>query len=103
MQSFDLGSFVLFASYLFGGSVSYHFLTEMIKTPINSKNDESWNATIKYSLLSACAVLTVVGIGFFEKHVHSFGGALVLLGILSAIWVVCGFAEKAIKVFPKDE
>lgn len=101
MQSFDLGSFIWFASFLFGGSVAYHFLTEMLKTPINSENDERWNTTIKYSLLSACAVLTVVGIGFFEKYVHSFGGALVLLGILSAIWIVCGFAEKALKVFPK--
>ena len=101
MQSFDLGSFLWFASFLFGGSVVYHFLTEMLKTPLNSENDAKWNATIKYSLLSACTVFTVVVIGFFEKYVHSFGGALVLISILFAIWIVCIFAEKTIKYFRK--
>ncbi len=103
MQSFDLGSFLWFAIFLLGSGVAYHFLIEMIKTPINSENDSSWNSLIKYALLSALTVFFVILIGLFEKYIYSFGGSITMLSIFIAIWFVCGFTDKAIKAFLQIE
>lgn len=99
VQSFDLGSFLWFTSELLGGGVSFYFLTEMLRTPINPENDAKWNSMIKYALLSALTVALVMGVAAFEKYFYSSGGILTIVSILTSIFIVCSFADKATKSF----
>lgn len=99
VQSFDLGSFLWFTSGLFGGGVSFYFLTEMLRTPINPENDAKWNSMIKYALLSGLTVALVMVVAVFEKYIYSLGGLLTIVSILTSIFIVCSFANKAVKSF----
>lgn len=103
IQSFDIGSFLWFTSLLFGGGVVFHFLTELLRTPINPENEAKWNNMIKYALLSALTVSLVMGVVLFEKYIYSSGGFLTIVSILTAIFIVCSFADKAIKSFSQIE
>jgi hypothetical protein len=103
VQSFDLGSFLWFTSELLGGGVSFYFLTEMLRTPINPENDAKWNSVIKYALLSTVTVLSVAGVALFEKYFYSSGGILTIVSILAAIFIICSFADKAATSFSQIE
>lgn len=79
---YNIESFVWFAMMFLIAGFSFNFLTEMIRTPITTENENAWNNLGKNLIQCSFIIVAVVGIGYFEKQVYSLGGLLTFLAIL---------------------
>lgn len=86
-------SFILFSFMLLGGGACYHFLTEILSSPYNSRNQHIWDRLMKNMILmmlilvSAPIVILVCRDNFSTGLAWVVSYFYLLLSLGSALWV----------------
>lgn len=98
-QSFDEKGFLNYALILFGGGFAFHFLTEIIKTPISEKSWPEWKSLAFQLFLSVVAILIIFGMVFSvrsQMQTLTATGVLLIAVLLVALggWFVTSRAER---------
>lgn len=81
-EPFSFESFVLFSFMFLGGSVSYHFLVELLSTPYDDNNSHIWKK-LALAMVSLMLVLILTcGSILVNKYIWPHNSLLALITLL---------------------
>lgn len=87
-----------FIALLFGGSISYHVVVELLKTNQNESNEESWRLILKQlTILQAGYIFAAVSIYSGVKLGEIEGFLLAMVGMVSGYFWVMHFLVRAMR------